>query len=265
LRQTIGASGRTPMSSSGMTWRRASAARFLPLLRFVHSASAGCGCRRFVGSTANWLGAGLPPGRCSRRAACSAPAAQEVHDRNGTSGIDHRDGGRPAHLGTANAPSRTLREVNQRRDLQARLHGAGEQHCPAESRIHVAPAPLVHGGNVRPEAPRGCDVLLSPAGSHEPPSAASAGFHPRQPRRARRSGRPSRLRFRLTPAVALSGTTTAPIHAPRHSRHHAARSLTRYCFRPGSGRRAQRASRTLSGRRTGVSDDLRQTPARDDE
>ena len=75
-----------------------------------------------------------PPGRCSGRAARSAPAAQEVHDRNGTSGIDHRDGGRPPRLGTANAPSRTLREVDQRRDLQARLHGAGEQHCPAESR-----------------------------------------------------------------------------------------------------------------------------------
>ena len=68
----------------------------------------------------------------------------------------------------------------------------------------------------------------------------------------------------LPPASATwrRGSSQCRFHALRHSRHHAARSLTRYCLRPGSGRCAQRASRTLSGRRPGVSDDLRQTPAR---
>src|SRR4051812_45093553 len=78
----------------------------------------------------------------------SAPGAQEIHDRNGTGGVDRDDRGRPPRLGTPNARSRTLRKVDQRRRLQSCLHGAREQHRPAESRVQVAPAALVHAGNV---------------------------------------------------------------------------------------------------------------------
>ena len=100
----------------------------------------------------------LSHGRCREPSAASrrfgrpprsAPAAQEVDDRNGTGGVHQRDGDRPPRLVAANLPSRALREVDQGRNLQSCLHRAGEHQRLAEPWIQVAPAPLGHGGMVR--------------------------------------------------------------------------------------------------------------------
>ncbi len=77
------------------------------------------------------------------------PAAQEMHDRHQTGGVDEHDGRCPSRLRSTDLLVRALGEIDQGSKFQTRLERPADQDRLSNARIQFAPPPVGRGVTLR--------------------------------------------------------------------------------------------------------------------